>query len=636
MIKRIATLVLCLLTVVSAISQVKVDISDEKIIENGKKYYLHTTQAGQTLYSICKAYGISEKDVINANIELQSKGLSVGQVVKIPILHELSKNGNYYVHTVKKGETLYSLLKRYETNEAEFYEINSQLNPKQSLRVGSEIYFPIKKQSSAQAKPAEKPQAKPAATPQAKPAVKSERDNANYIYHTVEQGETMYKIRKMYDISQEELIQQNPELSEKPLAIGQVVRIKRKNKASVATRNDNSTNFDENADEGDICNQANWYKGKQEFNVMLLMSFEKDANIRELTSQEKRKVTQKLRYATMRAVDFYGGCLVALENFKNEDVKINFEVLDIGKDNTILTSLTTNGKFANADLIIGPAFKSQADYLNTQNLEVPILLPFVSDEAILKNHSNNILLNSSKQDFRQAIVEYAKQNTKCNALVIKGTTEESQALASKYQSDLQTAGVVNSIVNFNGTSIENISTHLKKDSDNLLILTFDNEMSINRVFTQVFKLCKENNISIIGDQKILSYDNLDPKYYTEVNFCYYTNNKVNYDSEAVKSFVSKFRKAFMNEPNTDAFVAADAINYFIPKLQKMGKNFTLCLDGSETYKGLGGEQKFVNNTGYSQQSFSNNVVYINMIDKDFTTKQVFPQVANVKPAQKKK
>ncbi|MCF0206254.1 MAG: LysM peptidoglycan-binding domain-containing protein, partial [Bacteroidales bacterium] len=62
MIKRFFTAVMLMMFAFAGImAQVNVEISEEKILENGQKFYLHTVKQGQTLYSICKAYSVTEK-----------------------------------------------------------------------------------------------------------------------------------------------------------------------------------------------------------------------------------------------------------------------------------------------------------------------------------------------------------------------------------------------------------------------------------------------------------------------------------------------------------------------------------------------------------------------------------------------
>lgn len=631
MLRRFIILLIPAIFAVCAVSaQVNVEISQEKVLENGQKFYLHTVQQGQTLYSICKAYSAKEKDVLNANPELQSGTLSIGQIIKIPIENEISKDGKYIVYTVKKGETLYSLLKRFETTEKEFYEANPKLSRNESIRADDEIYFPVKEKKNENAivkKPEEEP----------KQNVITPRDETKYIYHTVAKGETLYKLTKQYDISLDELVAENPSLADRPLSIGETIRVPRKQIALVKQEGNNKEEKNEepehyirpvNSENAEVAETEPdtmvVLTDKKDFSIALLMSFETEANLRDLANQEKRKVPQKIRTATERAVDFYSGCLVALENFRHDDVKIRFKAYDIGKDNTILTTMVGEGKLDNVDMIIGPAYKSQVDYLNSLNLGIPMLLPFVTDENVLKSNPNNIMLNPSKQDIRNEVAKYASSIANSNALIIKGTSDDSKVAASKYVEAMQNVGVKATELNFNGSSIEALGSALVKGAENIIIMTFENEMTATRVLSQVFKLCNDYKITLIADPRIMNYESIDPNYYVEVRYTYYSDISIDYKNLDVKTFISRFHNAFLCEPNTDAYIAADAINYFVPLMQKAGKTFAGIIDQNYVQEGLGGKRQYVKNSGYSANSYSNKEVYLYTIQKDYSFSIVYP------------
>ncbi len=631
MLRRFIILLIPAIFAVCAVSaQVNVEISQEKVLENGQKFYLHTVQQGQTLYSICKAYSAKEKDVLNANPELQSGTLSIGQIIKIPIENEISKDGKYIVYTVKKGETLYSLLKRFETTEKEFYEANPKLSRNESIRAGDEIYFPVKEKKNENVivkKPEEEP----------KQNVITPRDETKYIYHTVAKGETLYKLTKQYDISLDELVAENPSLADRPLSIGETIRVPRKQIALVKQEENNKEEKNEepehyirpvNSENAEVAETEPdtmvVLTDKKDFSIALLMSFETEANLRDLANQEKRKVPQKIRTATERAVDFYSGCLVALENFRHDDVKIRFKAYDIGKDNTILTTMVGEGKLDNVDMIIGPAYKSQVDYLNSLNLGIPMLLPFVTDENVLKSNPNNIMLNPSKQDIRNEVAKYASSIANSNALIIKGTSDDSKVAASKYVEAMQNVGVKATELNFNGSSIEALGSALVKGAENIIIMTFENEMTATRVLSQVFKLCNDYKITLIADPRIMNYESIDPNYYVEVRYTYYSDISIDYKNLDVKTFISRFHNAFLCEPNTDAYIAADAINYFVPLMQKAGKTFAGIIDQNYVQEGLGGKRQYVKNSGYSANSYSNKEVYLYTIQKDYSFSIVYP------------
>ena len=49
---------------------------------NGKHYYIHTVKKGETIYSICKAYNVSDKQLAIENPDIFN-GLKLGQELRI-------------------------------------------------------------------------------------------------------------------------------------------------------------------------------------------------------------------------------------------------------------------------------------------------------------------------------------------------------------------------------------------------------------------------------------------------------------------------------------------------------------------------------------------------------------------------
>lgn len=56
----------------------------KRTLVNGLKHYQFTVKAGQTLFSIAKAYGVTVDDITNANPEVKTAGIKTGQSIVIP------------------------------------------------------------------------------------------------------------------------------------------------------------------------------------------------------------------------------------------------------------------------------------------------------------------------------------------------------------------------------------------------------------------------------------------------------------------------------------------------------------------------------------------------------------------------
>ena len=70
---------------------------------------LYTVKSGDSLYSIARKYNTTVDNIKNMN-NLINNNLSIGQILKIP-----STNTSSQTYTVKKGDSLYSIAKKFNT-----------------------------------------------------------------------------------------------------------------------------------------------------------------------------------------------------------------------------------------------------------------------------------------------------------------------------------------------------------------------------------------------------------------------------------------------------------------------------------------------------------------------------------------
>ena len=151
---RIFILILLLCTAVSGFSQNEVRekrVKRSKVykIIGEKRFVLHVVEAGQTLYSISKAYETPINEIILVNPFLID-GLRVQDTLKIPgkkALKRITRNKHVeykdtlIIHVVEKGQTVYSISKDYNVDLTDIYKINPE--SKKRIKVGQELKIPI-------------------------------------------------------------------------------------------------------------------------------------------------------------------------------------------------------------------------------------------------------------------------------------------------------------------------------------------------------------------------------------------------------------------------------------------------------------------------------------------------------------
>ena len=151
----------------------------------GSNYY--TVKSGDSLWSISRKFGITVDELKSAN-NLSSNLLSVGQNLIIPG-KETQTTGDEYV--VKKGDTLYSIARKYNTSVDNLKSINNITTD--SLAIGQIIKLPSTSSTASD----------------------------TYI---VKKGDSLYSIARTYNTSVDKLKEIN-NLTSNALAIGQVLKL---------------------------------------------------------------------------------------------------------------------------------------------------------------------------------------------------------------------------------------------------------------------------------------------------------------------------------------------------------------------------------------------------------------------------
>ena len=98
----------------------------------------YTVQKGDSLWSIANKYKVSVEDLKNAN-NLTSNLLNVGQTLKIPT-ESKPVTGDYSVYIVQKGDSLYNIAKKYNLSVDELIKYNNLSST--NLEVGQQLLIP--------------------------------------------------------------------------------------------------------------------------------------------------------------------------------------------------------------------------------------------------------------------------------------------------------------------------------------------------------------------------------------------------------------------------------------------------------------------------------------------------------------
>lgn len=102
----------------------KIKLPSTEIINIPALLKTYTVKSGDTLYSIAKKFDTTV-DKIKSQNSLSTDALTVGQVLKIPSVISVTKPSTTNVYTVKPGDTLYSLAREFNTTVNNLKSLNN-------------------------------------------------------------------------------------------------------------------------------------------------------------------------------------------------------------------------------------------------------------------------------------------------------------------------------------------------------------------------------------------------------------------------------------------------------------------------------------------------------------------------------
>lgn len=214
-------------------------LARERIMYNGKPYYMHEVLKGQTLYSIARAYRVTILDIDRENA-IPAGGLQAGQVLRIPAISSLTvqeevtpPSGNVTDQPAPASQPKSAVTAATTTRpaDAQTSRVNepavgvrsqTEANPPAAEATRSDVparQSEPEKQATQPDRQAENAsqatqpsrQAEPAAqtpAPVREPAAKKPQPEKKKI-HKVQKGESLADIARKYNITVQELKQAN-------------------------------------------------------------------------------------------------------------------------------------------------------------------------------------------------------------------------------------------------------------------------------------------------------------------------------------------------------------------------------------------------------------------------------------------
>jgi len=530
----------CLVLSISARAQV-IEKSTKIEYIGGKNYYLHTVKSGQTLTAIAMAYSTTVDDILAANPGMKT-ALKVDQVIKI-LAKSYEPSRNVTIHIVKQGETLSSIAQQYQVKLEDIFKLNPGISA--SIKPGQEVKVP--KASGASETVAQ----------------------GAFVTHTVQKSETLFSIARTYGVTVDELKQSNPGLNE-TIQIGQQIRVPSKGVEVKVPKPVDSIPFE--------CMKTGILPS---YNVGLLIPLylEKASYID--TSDAEKTVKN---YSSFAFIGFYEGFMIALDSLKDVGFSVKMMVDDVTEDSNKLKTILNKPSYSDLNLLIGPFYSNVFDEASAwaKEKKVNIVNPFTSrSELVVGNPQVFKNIPSATQQTRQTVEYIRKTWPGCNIILAHCNRETDKEMTDAYLCALKgpdSSFTDFTIVSYNTEGLAGVSKNMVTDKVNVVISFIQGEAATSNYIRNMSELSFRYPMVVFAQADWERYTSLEAEYLLNIHLHILSHSFIDYSKPEVKEFVVKYRTRYHTEPDEYAFAGYDVAMYYLEALHLYGKDFQHCLD----------------------------------------------------------
>ncbi|MCI0523033.1 MAG: LysM peptidoglycan-binding domain-containing protein [Bacteroidales bacterium] len=568
-------------------AQVPVEISKQKIVVEGKIYYMHAVQKGQTLYSISKAYNVKVDDLTRENV-IPDTGIKDGQILKIP-----ASSTPPAADQRATGTT------------------GQEPNPQTT--------------GQAPAKTAASVTAVPAAATSTSTSTSTSKGPANqdprFIYHRVLRGETLSSVSREYGISVRELKKANqgllfpregdylliprnkiasgkaekvqPQIPEQVLIAGET--------SDTAAVSDSLPVFTVPSEKTVITELSGSVKV-----AVMLPFFINENSVRSYIDSTKRdskgkkihkEVVMPVEWIYEGSIPFlevYEGILVAVDSLRALGLTVELDIYDTGGGTDQINDLISSGHLNDAGLIIGPVYSNNLSILSSwaASHSIPVVSPVpLRDQNILSNRPTLFRVHPSAGVAQDVTLNELRSHRGSNIVFLYSDTLMSDPMTSGYWNKvslaMQPAGPDDSTTvtshYFTGLTprndtyrgVSSLESLIKPDRENIFILATTETPKVSAAFSALHNLSRKYSIKVMGYPEINSLETVDLKYYYDLELFIPSESYIDFGSSAVSSFIRSFRQKFGTEPMAESYAwrGFDIAFYFIGGIASHGSDF---------------------------------------------------------------
>lgn len=501
---------------------------------DGRKFYIHKIEKSQSLYAISKLYNVGLDELYTHNPDLKN-GAKANQEIKIPAFNlpattatstvPAVDTAHYTVHRVTKGETLYSICKKFNTSE----KILSTYNPTlaEGIKEG-QLLILGEKNSKKKTAPV---------------AGKENKTGAPVVAREQKESKSTVIVKD---------IKPNT-----PLVDSSAFKPVSKPK-------------------------------KTSYNIALILPLRLESTTA-LDLSELVKTNGNFPAIPGLAIDFYLGFKRAMDSLAGKEFDLHLEVYDIDdKDSLKIVELASSPALKDLDFMFGPFYASGFKPIakKARELHIPIVSPIIRENKILYNNIYVSKTNPSQFTLLENLADYCIDSLKTpgtNIILMSLNDKDKKeaqfvsAFRKHYSEKLKQSGrsAKDSVILAKG--VAGLKTAFSASAKNVVVTLSNNQVQVIDFITQLSMLSEKKDVVLCSWESLGNMDNIDQDYLNRLNYTFpYQYNLTNTD--AYKPLHDYYKTQQETLPGEYFYIGFDIAYYYFKHLRDNGPDFVHSLN----------------------------------------------------------
>lgn len=513
----------------------------------GRRFRIHTVEAGQTLYAISRAYAVPVEALLEANPDAKN-GLSIGQELRIPQDAVVKKDvktapvlqgDGELLHTVAKKETLFGIARQYGV------DVNALLarNPEaaEGLREGNTLVIPAGMGGGSD------PAALQAAAPE------------RVVDHVVKPGETLYSLGKLYQVAPERIQAANGGLPD-GLKAGMTIRVPLAANAEPPVQ----------PEPGPVL--------RDRYTVCLLLPFALDRN----DSLKNVGNTNGSWYEPTRiAAQFYAGARIALDSLRALGLNADVLVVDVGDDARTWEAALKRNDLRDVDLFIGPFHRSAIERVIALNPRAHVVCPVPQSNKVILGNPTVSKVNTGRTDLLRYTARYvAQRHGRENVILLKPDIHGDKEMQEQMQRWLSEAlanvpGRTDTLLSARPgrRDLGDLPGKLRSDRLNVLVAPSEDVEFLTTLVTKLRSTKADKRVQVVGLESWLEMETLAIADLDQLAFTYASAVFTDPADPQVQAFDHEFTKRFQNQADEYGLLGFDVTFQYGLALMRFGPRF---------------------------------------------------------------